>query len=422
MGDDKVTQGTAMTQDTLTTQISPDTVYWIWFQLVFGIGTLRAETMMKYFEHPKEIFDGVVSKNSTGAALTESELAIAETAMLRAAEIKRRTISKGVDIITPDNSDYPELLRQIYSKPAVLYVKGDLSCLRGKLAIAMVGSRKHTEYGKEAAAWLAKGLVQGDAVVVSGLAHGIDTECHMSALTEGGKSIGILGCGIDIDYPKGNAKVKRLMCENGAVVTEFPLGTEPRACNFPIRNRIIAGICHGVVVVEADTNSGSLLTARHAFEEGRDIFAVPGSIFSIREQGTHRLIQDGAKLVNNAQDVFDEYKHLGFWKNVAEEYKHDDGGATSYSTKSPMKNDAKENLVQSTDKLTKQPKKQKPNDDLSEDARSVYSVINESLVNIDYIADNTDITVAKILSALTELEICGLIQGYPGRKFGIISL
>lgn len=416
-----MTASTSLTPSTEATE-KTDSTCWIWFQLMFGIGTLRAETMMHYFENPKHIYDGIVANAQIAGALTGDERKASAAAMERAAELKKRTLKKGVDIITPDDDVYPELLRQIYSKPAVLYVKGDLSCLQGKLAVAMVGTRHHTDYGREAAAWIAKGLVRGDAVVVSGLAHGIDTESHMSALTAGGKSIGVLGCGIDIDYPKGNAKVKRLMSENGAVVTEFPLGTEPRAGYFPIRNRIISGMSHGVVVVEAEVASGSLVTARHAGEQGRDIFAVPGSIFSRREQGTHLLIHDGAKLINSAQDVFNEYRHLGLWKDVAEEYDPAHRDTTVHSQRAPMKNDAPENRVQECKAADKPPQKQEPPEDLSEDARTVYAVLGVNLVTVEAMAEMTELPVAQILSALTELEIYGLIQGYPGRKFGIISV
>lgn len=415
------TECTGSTNRVKSTEIT-DSVYWIWFQLVFGVGSLRAEMIMNYYDNPKQIYDSIKSNVQSAGALSQRELEVSDAAMKRAAEIKQRTLKKGVDIITPDSEDYPELLRQIYSKPSVLYVKGDLTCLKDKLAIAMVGTRKHTEYGKEAAAWLAKGLVKGDAVVISGLAHGIDTESHMAALMAGGKSIGVLGCGIDVDYPKGNAKVKRLMCENGAVVSEFPLGTEPRAGHFPIRNRIISGMSHGTVVVEAEVASGSLITARHAYEQGRDIFAVPGSIFSAREQGTHLLIQDGAKLVNSAQDIFNEYRHIGFWKCVEEKYDHKSDAAISYSAKAPMKNGADENRIENQKPAGNKIKKQEAPAGLSNEACTVYDVINDNLVTVDAISEITGLPISKILSALTELEIYGLIQGYPGRKFGIIYI
>ena len=390
----------------MTNHETTDCVYWIWFQLVFGIGTRRAELFMNYFDDPKQIFDGIKQKNRVAGMLEEKELAGADAAFLHAEDLKRRTLKKGVDIITPEHDAYPALLSQIYSKPAVLYVKGDLSCLEGSLAIAMVGSRKYSEYGREASAWIAKGLAKGGAVVVSGLAHGVDTECHMSALRAGGKSIGILGCGIDVDYPKGNADVKRLMCENGAVVAEYPLGTEPKAMNFPVRNRIVSGMCHGVVVVEADLSSGSLLTANHALEQGRDIFAVPGSIFSDRERGTHRLIRDGAKLTEHAQDIFDEYEYLGLWKNIREAYPE--------NTAPVLRDD----VPQKPKKPAAKGRQNLP-EELSGDAKTVYGILTEETVTVDAITEYSGLDVSKVLAAVTELEIYGLAIGHPGRKFSI---
>ena len=402
----------------MTNHEATDCVYWIWFQLVFGIGTKRAELFMNYFDDPKQIFDGIRQRTRVIGMLDENELKQADAAFEGAQTIKRRTLKKGVDIITPEDGAYPVLLSQIYSKPAVLYVKGDLSCLQGKLAIAMVGSRKHSEYGRDASAWIAKGLVKGDAVVVSGLAHGIDTECHMSALKAGGKSIGVLGCGIDVDYPKGNADVKRLMCENGAVVTEYPLGTEPKAMNFPIRNRIVSGMCHGVVVVEADLSSGSLLTANHALEQGRDIFAVPGSIFSDRGRGTHRLIREGAKLTEHAQDIFDEYEYLGLWKNVRKAYPAEGTEKISHSKTPPVPGDGLYQIAQKPREDTKN--RQSLPESLSEEAKTVYSILSEEIVTVDAITETSGMDVSQVLSAVTELEIYGLAEGHPGRKFSVI--
>ncbi len=399
-------------------------VYWIWFQVAFGIGTRRAELMMDYFENPKQIYDGIKARNRVISMLTGEELNACDACFERAVEIERVTLKKGVSIISQDHRDYPELLSQIYSRPAVLYVKGDLACLKGKLAIAMVGSRRHTEYGKEAAAFITRGLVRGDAVVVSGLAHGIDTECHMTAIDSGGLSVGVLGCGIDVDYPKGNAKVKRMICENGAVITEYPLGTLPNTWNFPYRNRIISGISHGVVVVEGDINSGSLLTAHHAAEQGRDVFAVPGGIFSLRSKGVHRLIREGAKLTESAQDVFDEYANLGFKRNVYEPYKQAESDADSHGARKPIKDNDEENRVNTEllpQEIPKDAARRKPPPGLSQTTLAVYEAISvEAVTAEEIVAAVSGARVSDILSALTELEIYGLIQGYPGRKFGIV--
>lgn len=397
-----------------------DSVYWIWFQLLFGIATRRAELLLNYFGDPKEIFDGVEHKTRVWGMLTPEELAASGMAMSHAKAVEQNSLAKGIAIITPDHPDYPDKLGEIYSKPAVLYCRGDLSCLRGKLAIAMVGTRHHTEYGREAAVWIAQGLAMGGAVVVSGLAHGIDSVCHMAALENGGKSVGVLGCGLDIDYPKGNNKLKTLMRENGAVISEYPLGTEPRAMNFPHRNRIISGICHGTVVVEADFNSGSLLTANHALDQGRDVFAVPGSIFSMREQGTHRLIREGAKLTSCAQDIFDEYEYLGFNTQLGQVYAPGVSENSGYRAKPPMKDDDEKNRVKAP-KLPAAPQKPDLPDGAGEEAAAVLDALSFEPMGIDQIAETCGLGIAGILSALTELEIYGLIQAYPGRSFAVVQ-
>ena len=397
-----------------------DTVYWIWFQLLFGIATRRSELLLNYFDNPKEIFDGIEKKSRVLGMLTPEELSASGMAMTHAETLERKSRGKGVSIITPDHPDYPEKLNEIYSKPAALYCKGDLGCLKGKLAIAMVGTRHHTEYGREAAAWIAQGLALGGAVVVSGLAHGIDSVCHTAALEKGGKSVGVLGCGLDIDYPKGNSKIKTLMSQNGAVVSEFPLGTEPRSMNFPHRNRIISGICHGTVVVEADFRSGSLLTANHALEQGRDVFAVPGSIFSIREQGTHKLIREGAKLTSCAQDIFDEYEYLGFGVKLDQEYAPGQSQDLGYRGKPPMKDSDERNNVKAAVPAAPARRPEIP-DGISPDSAAVFEILGDEPLGIDHIADISDLDISAILSALTELEIYGLIQAYPGRQFAVVQ-
>ena len=212
--------------------------------------------------------------------------------------------------------DYPPLLREIIDPPLALHARGDRSLLQ-KTAVAVVGSRRSSPYGMNAAAHLARDLVSAGLVIVSGLARGIDASAHESALSSSGKTIAVLGTGIDVLYPRSNAKLFRRIADEGLIVTEFAPGTPPLAENFPMRNRVISGLCVGTVIVEATSRSGSLITARMAAEQGREVFAVPGSIFSRGSEGTHRLIQYGAKLVHDADDVLDELP--GDWKRKREQ-------------------------------------------------------------------------------------------------------
>lgn len=207
--------------------------------------------------------------------------------------------------ITLADDAYPPLLREIHDPPLVLHVRGNASLL-STLSVAIVGSRRATPYGINVASHLGRQLASAGVTVVSGLARGIDTAAHVAALEAGAPTIGVLGTGIDVVYPRGHNWLYKRVEENGAIVTELPPGTPPRREHFPVRNRIISGLTKGTVIVEATTRSGSLITARLAAEQGRDVLAVPGSIFSDKSEGTHRLLQYGAKLVHDVDDVLEE--------------------------------------------------------------------------------------------------------------------
>ena len=220
-------------------------------------------------------------------------------------EMRGRIESLRDSTVTLDDSGYPALLREIIDPPLALHVRGDLSLVE-RPCVAIVGSRRATPYGVNVAKRLAGDLVSAGAVIVSGLARGIDAAAHEAALETGGTTIAVLGTGIDVVYPRSHTRLFRRIAEAGLIVSEFAPGTPPMPENFPIRNRVISGLSSGTVIVEATTRSGSLITARMAAEQGREVFAVPGSIFSDRSEGTHRLIQYGAKLVHDGDDIFDE--------------------------------------------------------------------------------------------------------------------
>lgn len=380
-----------------------DSVYWIWLQLMFGVGTRRAELMMSYFAHPRDIYEGVKAGGKAAAMLLEKERGLTDAAFEQALKLRSHAERKGYAVVTPDSADYPPLLRGIYSKPAALYVKGDLSCLRDSLAIAMVGTRKHSSYGEKAAQALTRGLAKYGVCIVSGLAKGIDTVCHKAALEAGAKTIGVLGCGIDIDYPAGSGPLKRAISQNGAVVSEFPAGTPVRPGRFPIRNRIIAGMCKGTVVVEAGKNSGSILTANHALEQGRDVFAAPGNIFFPRAAGTNTLIQDGgAKLVACAEDILEEYVQL---PEKQPELSHNPPAILNTSNSEPI---PQEKPLREARGLPQE---------ISGEARCVYEAMDGEEATVESLAAQLDETVEALHMALTELEIYGLIEALPGRRY-----
>jgi len=207
--------------------------------------------------------------------------------------------------VTLIDDDYPPLLREISDPPLALFYRGDLAIARGPL-VAVVGSRRASPYALNAARELTTSLAKSGAGIVSGLARGIDAAAHEAALDANAPTIAVLGTGIDVVYPKSNRRLYRAIEERGLMLSEFPPGTPPLPPNFPIRNRVISGLAHGTLIVEATSRSGSLITARTAAEQGREVFCVPGSIFSRGSEGTHRLIQYGAKLVHDADDVLEE--------------------------------------------------------------------------------------------------------------------
>lgn len=214
--------------------------------------------------------------------------------------------SAGVRVVTWHDADYPSRLGEIYDKPPVLYVKGELPSDRDRL-VAVVGTRKPTAYGRQVAHQLSSELARAGVTIVSGLARGIDGIAHRAALEAGQRTVAVLGSGVDVIYPREHTSLAEQIVANGAIISEHPMGTRPNAQNFPRRNRIISGMTLGTVVVEAPEGSGALLTASHAIEQDREVFAVPGNIFSPSSQGTNRLIRDSsAKLVSSVEDILEE--------------------------------------------------------------------------------------------------------------------
>ena len=228
----------------------------------------------------------------------------------------------GITLFTPADKAYPALLREIYNPPQTLFCRGSLDCL-AQPAVAMVGSRHASAYGKAAAEDIALGLAERGFVVVSGAARGIDTASHKGAL-KGGATVAVLGCGVDVVYPRENARLLAEIAEKGAVVSEYAPQTAPIAAFFPARNRIISGLSHGTVVVEAAERSGSLITAEFALSEGRDVFAVPGSIYSATSRGCHQLLRQGAHIAVSAADIVSEIAASPAEKSAGEQTMSDE--------------------------------------------------------------------------------------------------
>ncbi len=281
----------------------------------------------------------------------------------------------------PGSSSYPRLLENIYDPPACLYSSGPLESLK-KPAIAVVGSRAATSYGKQISYTLSRDLGKMGFTVVSGLALGIDSEAHRGAIAGGGETVGVLGCGLDVFYPKQNEKLYTQVAQNGAVISEYPLQTKPDAFRFPARNRIISGISLGVIVIEATVKSGSLITARLALDQGREVFAVPGRIDSAKSGGTHRLLQQGAHLVHCAKDIVDELALV----------------CQSHDFSPELRRQA-----------------------LSSDEQKVLPFLEVYPLNIDKLADASGKEPAQLHSLLLSLELKGYVRQVPGQQYELIE-
>jgi len=281
---------------------------WMALSFVPGLGSKGIRQIVNRFGSPAAVFLACKKGLVKGTGIRKDVLAaLANPVPLREkAHVQlQRLQTGGAKAICRDDANYPHLLNQIADPPPVLYVQGRVELLRSP-CMAIVGSRAATGYGRRSAFSLARDLASAGVTVVSGLALGIDGEAHSGALSIQGATIGVLGCGLDTVYPRQNSGLYEQIRKRGLLVSEYLLGTRPEGFRFPARNRIIAGMSHGVVVVEAARKSGSLITAEMALDEGRDVFAVPGQIDSFKSGGTHWLLQQGAKLVQSADDILVE--------------------------------------------------------------------------------------------------------------------
>lgn len=272
------------------------------------IGSVRMKALLEYFGDAETAWNNFAEwPQALRHPQPNYQILREEMRSKDPAALEERLLRSGARVVTLPEPHYPKLLASIFDPPYLLFYRGELPT-EDDLCIAIIGSRKATSYGREAASFLAKGLAKAGAWIVGGLARGIDTCGHRGALEAGGKTIGVLGCGIDVVYPRENRRLFDEVAANGCILSEYPLGMQPLAKNFPIRNRIVSGLSNGVIVVEAELRSGTQITVDHALQQGRNIYAVPGSIFSPASAGVHRMIRDhGIKLVDSPRDVLEDY-------------------------------------------------------------------------------------------------------------------
>jgi len=280
--------------------------YWVAFSGIPGVGRVRIAQLKEHFGSLRDAWkapEGKLKQAGLDSRSVDALVTIRPRISVDA-EMEKLEHHK-VNVLICEDPTYPSRLKEIYDYPPVLYVRGNLPA-EDEPCLAVVGTRRPTVYGRQVTEEMATDLARSSITIISGLARGIDSVAHRAALDAGGKTVAVFGSGLDIVYPGENAKLAQAIIEQGALVSEHPLGVKPKAENFPLRNRIMSGLSLGVLVVEAGERSGALITAQQAVEQNREVFAIPGSILSPASQGTNRLIQDGAKLVRNYADIIEE--------------------------------------------------------------------------------------------------------------------
>ncbi len=350
--------------------------YWIALRLTFGIGTVAYKHLLERFSSPERIF-----------AASAEELASVEGLSRRAMEALQsfngnrevdeeieRIERESIAVIPYTYPGYPERLRSIYDPPPYLYVRGTLPP-DDRPVVAVVGSRHSSSYGRRIADEICRALASRGVAIISGMARGIDATAHQAAVACNGSTVAVLGSGVDVAYPRENEHLYRAIAETGAVVSEYPMGTEPSSYNFPARNRIISGLSDGVLVVEAQPKSGSLITARMALEQGRDVYAVPGSVYSFKSRGPHGLIRSGALLVESASDILE---------------------ALSLSSSAPDDSRALS---------------------LDGDLLDLYRCLDDEPAHIDELIEKSSCPSSRVSALLLDLELGGYVKQLPGKRF-----
>ena len=286
-------------------------LFWIWLNRACTPGTATFDLLLRAFGSPYEIYDADEARLREVLAKYDKDLSRLLNKDLEAAtRILTFCNAEGVTLIPYDDPRYPAALRTIPSPPTLLYCRGILPQLNGRLSVAVVGTRKMSEYGKRMTFEIARDLARAGAVVVSGLALGIDGVANAAAINGGGETVAVLGSGIDVIYPAVHAKLAEAVMRHGALITEFPPGTRPEGRNFPIRNRIISGLAQATAVMEADLHSGALITARKARQQDRRLYALPGRVDEAGSEGPSMLIRDGARILTSADDILTDFEKV----------------------------------------------------------------------------------------------------------------
>lgn len=399
--------------------------FWVWLSLVFPYGSQKPAEILSHLDSPEEFYRLRSEEMLSLGCLTERDITMAKSVGLeRADKILRDCSRLGISVVSYNDPLYPKRLRQIYGSPMVLYYKGDISGIDNSVVIGVVGTRKAVDYTARVTHTLCREMASAGAIIVSGCAVGIDTAAHMGALDGNGRTIAVLACGLDVNYPAESHDMKKeILKRGGALLTELPPGTQSNSRIFPARNRLIAGLSLGVLVTHAPLRSGALLTAEHALEQGKEVFCVPPpDIFDPTFFGVRRYLREGAIPVFSTEDILGLYS--GAYADVLEltrivpakpaaEPKTTDAPAPKKSVLHPAPSPVKEPAKQMP------PEKKEPEIifTLDEEHRRVYRALGEQPKFVDELTAVTGLPVGALLSILTEFEILGLAKAVGGRRY-----
>ena len=397
--------------------------YWLWLSTLPKVGARGANKILDVFGTPERAFFARDDEIDSADTLTADEKsALKQKSLSRTGKIMHDCSEHGFRILTLNDAEYPERLRNIFDPPVVIYTMGRLPVIDEEAAVAIVGTRKCTPYGIKNAERIGYEIARDGGVVVSGLARGIDSAAAAGALRAGGRVVGVLGSGLDIVYPKENGRLFEDVCVNGGIISEYAPGTPPAGANFPVRNRIMSGISLGVLVIEAPRKSGALITVARALEQGKDVFAVPGNIDAYTCEGSNELLKEGAIAVTSGRDVISEYINLFPDKLTFRDKDSfvplDKAGEQRLIKKESLpdkkRQDETKKLIDKKIDEEYIDFQDRP-EDMSDDEYTVMKALTTEL-QADEIVEKTGLSASRVLAVITILEIKGFVEQKPGKR------
>ena len=417
-----------------------ETKYWMWLTMVFGVGNRRIWEVMCLFEDAQEAYQAL-TEQSVNLRFTEKENENFRKTELSDAEIFiGKCREKGIEVIGFSHKDYPSQLRHLFNPPAILYYKGNISCLNGTRTVTTVGTRNASDYGLRAANTICSELAAKNVVIVSGFAVGIDIATHLAAADKNRPTACIMGCGVDMNYPKPNEQFREIILKSGGVfVSEYPPETQALPKNFPARNRILAALGRAAIVFEASMKSGSLITARLASEQGRELFVLPpADLFNGRFSGNIQLLRDGAQALYSSEDVLDCFRFgssvdVEIRQSVRRGFSTNDVGIVweGRAAKTVEKGDiaiiprkrTKQDIPaavpqeKETAPIQENTKSETDTEELNDTQRKIVECLKNDKLHVDELCRQLEIDSAELMTELTEMEILGIVRSLPGKMY-----